>query len=467
MSLHAFGVIRCLHLLAPLILLSVGKQDGAAFYSTAISAIAINTFVQLECIKLNYHVDSFVDCMRMDHRLHDIPLDEENQSRCELPRQDVRFDTWSYHRCYSKTSFRKDQLKRIYKQFGLKEIADANDGVISVYKGTDKRTGRPLYYNFHPEELFLFFMTKCRHGYTNKELCDDIFGGDQSRWSYGWPWIVHYLDIRYQDIIGHQGLARFVDDFPRFHEAIQQKAMKDKPQHRHNNTGLIHPGLRFLPFDAFAWVDCTIFRCRVANTGPDGDYIGAPRKEGAFFSNRALYTKWKKLHGSKLETVHLPNGIQTLFGPVSARPNDVGEGVLMMSGLDDFLFEIQQRKPYIYSLFGDSVYGMAGLRCIRSYFKAFGRNGRLTDYQITCNKRMKAMRQSIEWGYGDLGNIFTLCDHPRNFKLGNPTPYAQKQLRVCLLLLNIYTCLNGNKSCGYKTFNCPPPTLEWYLDISQ
>ena len=36
----------------------------------------------------------------------------------------------------------------------------------------------------------------------------------------------------------------------------------------------------------------------------------------------------------------LPNGISTIFGPVSARIHDVG-GVMLMSGLDDFLWDIQ------------------------------------------------------------------------------------------------------------------------------
>jgi len=35
-----------------------------------------------------------------------------------------------------------------------------------------------------------------------------------------------YLDERYQNIIGHQGLFRFVDDFPRFYDAIQQKVLQ-------------------------------------------------------------------------------------------------------------------------------------------------------------------------------------------------------------------------------------------------
>jgi hypothetical protein len=38
--------------------------------------------------------------------------------------------------------------------------------------------------------------------------------------------------------------------------------------------------------------------------------------------------------------VLLPNGISTVFDPVSDRIHDIG-GVMLMSGLDDFLLDIQ------------------------------------------------------------------------------------------------------------------------------
>ena len=88
-------------------------------------------------------------------------------------------------------------------------------------------------------------------------------------------------------------------------------------------------------------------------------------------AQRAFYTRHKMLHGIKIETVLLPNGISTLSGPYSARASDIG-GVLRMSGLDDFLFQIQQGRPHIYSAFGDKVYGAQRLQCVRSYFKALG-----------------------------------------------------------------------------------------------
>jgi hypothetical protein len=64
---------------------------------------------------------------------------------------------------------------------------------------------------------------------------------------------------------------------------------------------------------------------------------------------------WRRCYGLNVETVLLPNGISTLFELASARIHDVGS-VLQMSGLDDFLVEVQQGKPEVYCAFGDSTY---------------------------------------------------------------------------------------------------------------
>jgi len=69
----------------------------------------------------------------------------------------------------------------------------------------------------------------------------------------------------------------------------------------------------------------------------------------------------------KVETVLLPNGISTVYGPTSASIHDVG-GVLQMSGLGNFLMLIQQGRPDVYSAFGDSAYNAQYLQCIRPYY---------------------------------------------------------------------------------------------------
>ncbi len=102
-------------------------------------------------------------------------------------------------------------------------------------------------------------MTKCKTGLSNKHMCDYIFGGYACRWSYGWPWILRYIDDRYEDIIGHQGLMRYVDKFPSFFEPIQRNVCQKSTYHFNDGTVEELIGLWFLPFDIFGFIDCSIY----------------------------------------------------------------------------------------------------------------------------------------------------------------------------------------------------------------
>ena len=88
-------------------------------------------------------------------------------------------------------------------------------------------------------------------------MCNLIFGGSPKRWSVAWRWILFHLDNRYRDIIGHQGLLHFLDDFPRFFDSIQQRVMQDDIRHNIDGTTVEVDGLNFLPFDIFGFMDCS------------------------------------------------------------------------------------------------------------------------------------------------------------------------------------------------------------------
>jgi hypothetical protein len=176
----------------------------------------------------------------LDYLYHDIPLDEEI-SHClhDFPRKNIRFDSWTCKECFFYTSFRKNQLLRIYHQFGLAQLAAQNHGSILVFTGF-------RYYHFDPEELFLFMMTKCKLGYANIALCKLIFGGSATRWSFGYPWIIKYLDERYDRTISHKKLRDYVDDFPLFYQAINNFIKKTSLCHFHDGTAVERQGLNFL-----------------------------------------------------------------------------------------------------------------------------------------------------------------------------------------------------------------------------
>ena len=320
----------------------------------------------------------------------------------------------------------------------------------------------------NPKEVFLFMRCNIGTGRTNQSIVDQYFGIDYSRWGLSYIWMLKYVDARYENIVGYQGLSRFVQDFPRFNEAIERYVTADYNRENLDATWDCVPGLRFLPFDIFAFIDDSIDATCTPCSGPRGDYAGAARKAEYSEAQRSVYTGYKKLHGIKVETVFMPNGLTALFGPVLARRSDVG--VLYMSNLNEFLHFIQQGwflamgLPVLYAVFGDTAFALH-LECVQSYYRSLGDAAPLTDAQKRVNLFLKRARQTIEKNYGQLGNEFHICDVKTGVKLAKRNPHALEQLRVCHLMMNCKVCFNGDQAGSTNTFGVAPPTLEQYLAL--
>jgi len=165
--------------------------------------------------------------------------------------KNIRIDSWTEQECYDFTSFTGDQLRRIFGLFGLAQLAAQTDGYIRVFTVHE-------YYRFDPEEIFLFMLTKCRTGKSNRELCDLVFGGNSSRWSFGYPWILVYLETRYARTISHEKLRDFVDEFPAFYDAINRFIQKPTVHHFTDGSAEECDELNFLPFSIFGFIHCSI-----------------------------------------------------------------------------------------------------------------------------------------------------------------------------------------------------------------
>ncbi len=129
------------------------------------------------------------------------------------------------------------------------------------------------------------------------------------------------------------------------------------------------PGLEKFPYNIFGWIDGSINRIGVPFSGPAGDFIGTPCRVQYINAQESVYSGWKKLHGIQVETVLLPNGISTVFGPVSARQSD--RCTLNLSSLNCFLTLIQASLHHHRRcmLFGDSIFrGL--LQYIATYYRA-------------------------------------------------------------------------------------------------
>jgi len=326
---------------------------------------------------------------------------------------------------------------------------------------------RPCCYQIHPEEVFLFTLCRLATGMTQVHIVDTYFGGDKNRWVYAYPWMLRYIDTRYASVIGHQGLTRFVDDFPRFNRAIEEYVQRDHQRELVDGTMTIVPGINFMPWDVFGFIDDSIDCISTPFSGPRGDYSGAARKAEYADAQQAFYSGYVKDHGIKVETIIMPNGISTVFGPVSARRADAG--VLAMGNLNEFLVELQRGRfitgagdEVFFCAFGDSAYNL-GLECIQSYYREFNRGAGLDDARARCNAAMRSVRITIEKNYGMVSTLFRICCSTEGSKIAKRSPVVLEQLRVCHLLTNCYVCLNGDQAGSTNTFNISPPSLEDYL----
>lgn len=430
-----------------------GTEQQIGIITNALMLSQVNLLLYFQHVRRFFYLDAF---------LHDITPLELAQIRALTVRRNIRLASWDNAQCYHYTGFRCRQLQRIYACFGLTDIlANTQLPYIQIPNRHTNQRGVVCFYNFDPEELFLFTLTKCRSGKTNKDMCVDIFGGNERRWSNGFPWMLLYLDHRYRNIIGHQGLIRYVPQFPYFHHAIEREMQRPKTHYDVHGNPIHSDGLRFNPFNLALLVDGSCDACCVPYSGPAGDYEFAPRKLRYEIAQRAFYSGYKHFHCVKVETIAMPNGITTTYGPVSGRGSDIT--TVRESGLDDFLRIIQQNRPVTYLALGDLIYNAQFLTCIRSYFVALGPGVVLTAEEREVNRELQWIRQEIEYYFGEVSCLFKLCSDRSSYKLAKEHPYAVEQLRVCHLLTNIYNCLNGDKFS--KKLGVQTPLLEDYLAL--
>ena len=87
--------------------------------------------------------------------------------------------------------------------------------------------------------------------------------------------------------------------------------------------------------------------------GPITGGVQAPRVDKLV--QQAWWTGWKKLHGLKMQTVFMPNGMDfEVWGPVAVRHND--NYTLARSTILEKLHDCQLMNLIKYIIFGDSAY---------------------------------------------------------------------------------------------------------------
>jgi len=199
--------------------------------------------------------------------LFDIPFHEEAAPQQYTRSKNLRIADLNDVQALKMTHLSQSQLRHLYTHFGLATLAAGVGTTIPIFTGH-------IYYRIHPEEVFLFTLAKLATGLTNIMIVDTYFGGDSNRWTCGFPWMLHYLDKRYKHIAGHQGLTLFVGDFPRFHRAVEEYVQRDHLRELVDGTMTIVPGINFLLWDVFAFID----DCMIASPPPFLGRAGTPRE---------------------------------------------------------------------------------------------------------------------------------------------------------------------------------------------
>ena len=198
------------------------------------------------------------------------------------------------------------------------------------------------------------------------------------------------------------------------------------------NGQLVHQGFRV----AFFIDDTMMAFSRPGGNMDEGP--AAPRVPNEI--QEAWYNGWKKLHGMKWQTVMLANGMDlNVFGPLSVRRNDLT--ALDKSDIEAKIRALFDFNELWYLIFGDSAFMVSDMMATSESYPGRG---------------MSSVRESIEWSYKDVKQLWKYCDYKHILQL-RKQPVA-KIFFVCLLLRNIYVTVHGSQTSDY--FTMMPPTLE-------
>jgi hypothetical protein len=351
-----------------------------------------------------------------------------------------------------KTNFTPAELRQLLRFFRLNQAARA-DGFIRI-KG----------YRFRPEEILIFVLRKLKNATSNSSLCGDVFGGDPRKWSHAMKWFYSRADLLIGNHVSLNLVERFRDDLPLFAEKLANLLRRGFQVENEDGTFEHVPGIDYSdpddPFRIFGFLDCSNFRSSTPATGPSGRYEGAARNPYSYVKQRSYYNGWKKIHGLKILSILLPNGLSLMHGPISVRRNDIDHAHL--SGMNNYLLNLQANQEFHYCVYGDGVF--RDLVAFDSVFRSYNRpapGAPLTEFQDHENTVFKKLRVSIEHSYGAVDNAFDVIKIKREWKLMNVSSVHPSKMRLLFFLSNCYTCIHGNSAS--KRFDCDPPSFEEFL----
>ena len=175
------------------------------------------------------------------------------------------------------------------------------------------------------------------------------------------------------------------------------------------------------------------------------------------YNQKMVYTKWKKCHGIKFQSVLVPDGyITCLYGPMLVKTHDAK--LLRQSNLMEQLHNVMpdnNSNGPIYSLYSDLAYPQSSY-LLGGYWNVV--NGM---DKANFNRLMSSVRITVEWGHCEIveqWKFIAFCQAMRIFQ----SPVAQYYINAAFLS-NLHNCMIGNKTRNY--FDAHQMTIEEYLSL--
>ena len=252
-----------------------------------------------------------------DARIADIPFEEERIMMApSSPRNNQTFDQFTNSELRDLTNFPRPALLIIKKFLQLPRNMYINQTTGEIAGEGEDHAGCRLFFD---EEMILFGLGKLAKGLKTTVLVDNVFGGDRSRWSIGFRFFLkHVKEMVFPQLVGFEGIRRFVGQFPAFAACLEKKM--EKPRMIRCRDGVVREvaGRLFRngDFNVVGTFDCRIQRTNIPGTHPGQDGL---RRLDAYEIQEAVYSGHKKMHGVKAFTCMLANGLSFMHHPISAR----------------------------------------------------------------------------------------------------------------------------------------------------
>ena len=156
------------------------------------------------------------------------------------------------------------------------------------------------------------------------------------------------------------------------------------------------------------------------------------------------------------QTISTPDGlIFHMYGPAIGRRHDLT--LLRLSGLPEVLPTALQIDGSQHYIFGDAAY------MTRPWLRTAWVGPILSAEQLTYNRKMNALRTSVEWSYKDINQMWSSQNFSRLFKVLKS--HVALLYNSTALPCNFKTCLghDGQTQCFFHT---TPPTLTRYIQCA-